>query len=124
MRPPSASVLLVEDDDIAASVFEGLLAEVGLSVVRVRSVAQALEELRASTARLAVWADLDLGQPEDGVLVLQAARGLQPGALRLLVTAGTEDGRVAGLPPGTLVFDKVDATDAVTVLAAAARVAR
>ena len=50
--PPAhqATVLLVEDDDISACVFEGLMEAAGVSVLRVRSAEQALVVLRGGDA--------------------------------------------------------------------------
>ena len=113
-------MLLVEDDDIAATVFEELLADSGVSVLRVRSAEQALAALRRTDALSVVWADLDLGERLDGVTVLQAAEQLKPDAVRVLVTCSPDDRRIGLLPKHTLVVDKLDVRAAVVVVAAVA----
>jgi DNA-binding response OmpR family regulator len=96
---PVARLLLVEDDPTIGGVLEASLAAHGHRVVWERSGEPALRAAAGGPFDLVL---LDLGLPDlDGVEVCRRLRGVQPGAVVVILTARTEEmDVVVGLEAG------------------------
>ncbi|WP_043749905.1 response regulator [Methylobacterium nodulans] len=103
---PTQLVLVVEDDPAVRDLAVALLTETVLDVVACESgeAAVALLKQRGNDVAM-VFTDVRLPGDMDGVALARAVSQLWPG-VRLVVTSGYADGRVAGLPPSAVYMPK------------------
>ncbi len=74
-------------------------------VVQAGSYADAIGQLERTRAIAAVVSDLQMAGPEDGLLLLERAHEIAPGAVRVLVSGALD--RVAGkVPTGIITIEK------------------
>lgn len=90
--PPSLDMdcLLVDDDEAILEGTTNLLRQWGCRVEREQTVAGALERLRATGCRYdVILCDLQLGDSDDGLALVEQARVLHPQALPILISGTT-----------------------------------
>lgn len=99
-------VLLVEDDELLAVLFELALAEQGYFVTRARDGAQAVTTLSREGASIGlVITDIGLGEGPDGWQVARRARAINPDMPVIYMTgARGDEWRPEHVPQGVLLL--------------------
>lgn len=103
-EPPTA-VLVVEDEDLIRAITAFQLEDAGFAVIQARDATQALAEFADHPEVSAVFTDINMPGPVDGVALARRIHDLRPN-VQLIITSGRAPPLQSEMPSGARFLPK------------------